>query len=144
MLAMTSISTPSPEEQTSPSKVLKSPVYIAPSLSTKPAQPGPERGDSPEYLCPPVSPPLRRSERNVPSDSPTKPSATPKESPQSPQPPLPAIPPVARMKRKHPEPVPLSPPSRKRRLALDSDEITTHLPPQPSTVCVCVTRQNLL
>ena len=133
---MTSISTPNPEEQTSPSKVSNSPVYISPSISTKP---GPERGNSTEHLCPPVSPPLRRSERNIPSDSPTKPSGTPKASPQSSQPPLPAIPPVPRMKRKHSdtEPVSLSPPSRKRRRGLDSDEIATP-PTSPTKHGMCL------
>ena len=126
---MTSTSTPlpNPGELTSPSKVLKSPVYYSPSLCKKVSQPGPVTGDTPEYLCPPISAPLRRYEQNIPSDSPTKPNSTPQASPLSSQPTLPAIPPVPGMKRTHPDtdPVPLSPQSRKRRLALDSGEITT-------------------
>ena len=101
--------------------------------------------DTPEEQCPPSSPPLRRSERNIPEDS-TSPiknnehATLISNSPQLiHQKAITATPPIPRLKRKHSdsEPIPLSPPSRKRKLTTEMDYFTT--PPKlPTKHSMCL------
>ena len=100
--------------------------------------------DTPEEQCPPSLPPLRRSKRNIPEDStsPIKknPHATRISNSQLIQPKaITAPPPIPRLKRKHSdsEPIPLSPPSRKRKLATEVDGFTTP-PTSPTKHSMCL------
>ena len=100
--------------------------------------------DTPEEQCPPSSPPLRRSERIIPEDStsPIKknPRATRISNSQLIQPKaITAPPPIPRLKRKRSdsEPIPLSPPSRKRKLATEMDGFTTP-PTSPTKHSMCL------
>ena len=78
--------------------------------------------DTPEEQCPPSSPPLRRSKRNIPEDSTSPIKKNPRATrisnsqlilPKA----ITAPPPIPRLKRKRSdlEPIPLSPPSPKRK-----------------------------
>ena len=117
--------------------------------------------DTPEEQCPPSSPPLRRSKRNIPEDStsPIKksPRATRISNSQlilpkaitAPPPipllkrkrsdsePIPLSPPSRKRKHSDSEPIPLSPPSRKRKLATEMDGFTTP-PTSPTKHSMCL------